>query len=84
MTNKEILIKKILYRSTHRGTKEMDMLLGNFVKFYINTLNDIELNDLQNLILLEDEVIYKWYSGNSVKNLVPINKVTDLLRKFKI
>ena len=32
MTNKEILKKKIIYRSGHRGSKEMDLLLGNFVK----------------------------------------------------
>ena len=32
MANNEILKKQIIYRSTHRGTKEMDLLLGNFVK----------------------------------------------------
>ena len=40
MTNKDILKKKIIYRSTHRGTKEMDLLLGLFTKKNINTLND--------------------------------------------
>ena len=32
MTNKEILRKQIIYRSMHRGSKEMDLLLGYFVK----------------------------------------------------
>ena len=45
MTNKEILKKQIIYRSMHRGTKEMDILLGNFVKTYINEFNDNELKD---------------------------------------
>ena len=44
MTDKEILIKQIIYRSIHRGTKEMDLLLGNFVKKYIKTFN---LNELK-------------------------------------
>ena len=61
MTNKEILKKQIIYRSMHRGTKEMDLLLGNFVKKYINLLNEIELKDLEKLLLIEDEVISKWY-----------------------
>ena len=61
MTNKEILKKQIIYRSTHRGSKEMDLLLGNFVKKYIDELNDIELNDLEKLLFLEDEILYKWY-----------------------
>ena len=36
--NREDLKKKIIYRSTYRGTKEMDTLLGSFIKKYINTL----------------------------------------------
>ena len=34
--NTEDLKKKIIYRSTYRGTKEMDVLLGSFTKKYIN------------------------------------------------
>ena len=45
---------QILYRSTHRGTKEMDILLGNFVKKYINTFNHKDLNDLNNIINCEE------------------------------
>ena len=38
MTNKN-LIKKIIYRSNHRGSKEMDILLGEFVKKYLRRQN---------------------------------------------
>ena len=31
--------KKIIYRSTYRGTKEMDALIGSFTKLIINDLN---------------------------------------------
>ena len=41
--NIENLKKKIIYRSTYRGTKEMDKLLTSFTKKYINTLSKIEL-----------------------------------------
>ena len=46
MTNKEILIKQIIYRSSHRGTKEMDLLLGSFVKKNVYNLNVQDLDDL--------------------------------------
>ena len=39
MKNKEFLKKKIIYRSTHRGDKEMDLLFGNFVRKYIDKFN---------------------------------------------
>ena len=37
MTNKlEIFKKRLIYRATYRGTKEMDILLSSFVNKYIN------------------------------------------------
>ena len=61
MRNNEILKKQIIYRSTHRGTKEMDLLLENFVKKNIHIFTESELNDLENLIKIEDEILQKWY-----------------------
>ena len=37
----------------------MDKLLSSFTKKYINTLNEIELNNLNNLIKHDDENLYK-------------------------
>ena len=40
MSNKlEIFKKRLVYRATYRGTKEMDILLSSFVKKHINTFN---------------------------------------------
>ena len=61
MSNKDILKKQILYRSKHRGIKEMDLLLGDFVNKYINSFNEIELKELKFLLNMEDNTIYKWY-----------------------
>jgi len=61
MINKEILKKQIIYRSKHRGTKEMDILLGNFVKTYINEFNDNELKDLEKLLFFISENYENYY-----------------------
>ena len=84
MTNKDILKKKIIYRSMHRGTKEMDLLLGNFVKKHIDKLNDIELNDLAKLLFIEDEIIYKWYFKKNSNNVIPKTKISMMLKNFKL
>ena len=84
MLNKEILKKQIIYRSMHRGTKEMDLLLGNFVKKHINKLNVIELKDLAKLLFIEDEVIYKWYFEKNLDNVIPKTKVSTMLKNFKL
>ena len=84
MTNKKILRKQIIYRSTHRGSKEMDLLLGNFVEKHIDKFNDIELNDLAKLLFVEDEIIYKWYFKKNSNNVIPKTKVSMMLKNFKL
>ena len=84
MTNKTILKKKIIYRSTHRGSKEMDILLGNFAKKYLDTFNIIELKDFEQILLIEDEILYEWYFSKKKNHQLSINKVSKLLKKFKL
>ena len=84
MTNKETLKKQIIYRSSHRGSKEMDLLLGNFVRKNIDFFSDSELKDLDNLVKIEDEILARWYFKKDNKKLVPYNKITKMLKKFKL
>ena len=84
MINKEILKKQILYRSIHRGTKEMDLLLGNFVKKYIDDFDNNDLVDLDKLLHFEDEDLYNWYFQNDYKNIIPKSKVSSMLKDFKL
>ena len=62
----------------------MDMLLGNFVKKYIDIFNESDLLDLQNLLLLEDEILYKWYFEKKENNSIKKTKVSAMLKGFNI
>ena len=84
MTNKEILKKQIIYRSMHRGTKEMDLLLGNFVKKHIDEFSLNELKDLEKLLVVEDEILYKWYFEKNLNILIQRTKVSTMLKNFKL
>ena len=84
MKNVDNFKKKILYRSMHRGTKEMDLLLTNFVKKYVNSLNESELCELESLLSIDDEVLYKWYLYNEKTTLIPENSITKKLKEFKL
>ena len=84
MTNTEVLKKQIIYRSMHRGTKEMDLLLGNFVKKYIDKFSFDELEDLDKLLFIDDEVLYKWYFEKNSNNTIPNTKVSAMLKNFKL
>ena len=82
--NKDTLKKQIIYRSTHRGSKEMDILLGNFAKKYIEKFDENELKDLNELLLLEDEVLHNCYFGKNDDLNIPENEVLEKLKKFKL
>ena len=84
MKNKKNLINQIIYRSTHRGTKEMDILLGSFVKKYINKFDDRELSDLNKILNYEDEVLHKLYFDKNEKDTTPNNKIMKMLKEFKL
>ena len=83
MTKNENLKKRIIYRSNHRGTKEMDLLLGKFVKVNINKLSNADLKDLEKLIQKEDDVLKKWFFEKKANTLVPLNRVSKLFKQFK-
>ena len=57
--NKQNLINKIIYRAQYRGTKEIDIFVGSFVKSIINSLSINDLDDLNILIKMNDEEIIK-------------------------
>jgi len=85
MSNKlEILKKKLLYRASYRGTKEMDMLLSNFVNKYINVFNESELNELEKFLQFEDEIILNFYLYNLNKKNINENKISKIFKGFTI
>jgi len=84
MTNKEILKKQIIYRSMHRGNKEMDILLGSFVNKHIDQLEYKELKDLLNLLSVDDEIIHKWYFEKKTNDPIFSSNISLKLKNFKL
>ena len=82
--NIEVLKKKVLYRSQHRGTKEMDLLLNGFIKKYIDSFSKREIKLLDFLLNIDDEILYKWYLGQNINCQIPNNTVTQKLKKFRL
>ena len=79
--NLEEIKKKIIYRSSYRGTKEMDLLMTNFVKSIINDLDFDELICLNEFIDIDDEILKSLKNKESSSNLNP--KLNFILEKFQ-
>lgn len=61
--NLEIRRKLLLWRASHRGTKEMDLMLGGFVRDNIDSMQPSELDELEALIALPDPQLLAWIMG---------------------
>ena len=77
------LKKKILYRSSYRGTKEMDKLLGSFTKHYINELNHTELKALENFLNIDDTNLFNFYNGFKTDFEFENNNINFLYKNFE-
>ena len=53
----------MLFRSWHRGIREMDIVYGRFADAAIATLSKIELDDLERLLDLRDQQVFDWVIG---------------------
>jgi antitoxin CptB len=81
--NIDQLKKKIIYRSTYRGTKEMDKLLSAFTNKYINQLSKDDLINLEKLLDIDDNNLYNYYNGLKINIIIEENFINKLFRNFK-
>ena len=80
----EIFKKKLLYRASYRGTKEMDILLSSFVKLYIDKFSNSQLKELEKFLFYEDEIILNFYNYGIVNRNIDKNEISKIFKKFKI
>ena len=58
--------KRLLFRCWHRGTREMDLILGRFADAEIGNLSDAELTELEGLLEVSDPDLYAAITGDKV------------------
>ena len=72
-------IKKILFRANHRGTKEMDLVLGGFFSKNFDLLNEEELSQFETLLNFSDKRLTDFFVMNKKDNdLEQINLVKKI------
>ena len=80
----EIFKKKLLYRASYRGTKEMDILLSSFVNKYIDSFDENLLKELNDFLNYEDEIILNFYNHNKIERDIDKNPISKIFKNFKI
>jgi antitoxin CptB len=57
--------RKLLYRSWHRGLREMDLIMGGFADAKVAQLSEGELGELERLIDVPDGDLLAWITGQA-------------------
>jgi antitoxin CptB len=72
--------RRLLYRSWHRGTREMDLIMGRFADATIGTLTEVELDELERLSDASEPDLYAWITGDRP---VPPEHDTGLFQRLR-
>lgn len=81
LTNKK---KQMIFRCAHRGTKEMDLFLGNFAKQYVPGFDEAMLLQFEEFITNPDPDIYNWITRREEIPEQWNNDVAALLLAFDL
>jgi antitoxin CptB len=78
----ELRRRRALYRATHRGSKELDFLLGRFAQEEIASMSNDEIETLERLIDAPDpEIAASFYEGQAFGDAA-LDTLIERLRRF--
>lgn len=71
--------KRLLWRATHRGIREMDLILGGFVARNVDRLTPQEVTELEAIMDFPDQEMLAWATGQAA---VPPDRSSPLLARI--
>jgi len=72
--------RRILFRATHRGTYENDLLVGGFVRARIAAFTEAELDALEEVMELPDADLADWLTG---RRAIPAAQNSAMLQAIR-
>ena len=77
--NIEIWRKRLTFRAWHRGTREMDLLIGSFAERHIAGFDEEDLRIFEEILMNNDPDVYDWIIGRKIPPPELKSRVLDLL-----
>lgn len=70
--------KRLIFRSWHRGTREMDLIMGTFADAQVPGMSEEQLDLFETLLDIPDPDLYDWYSGNKKLDRAYASTIMDM------
>jgi antitoxin CptB len=78
----EIRRRRAAYRACHRGTKEMDLVLGRFANARLAGMTGAELDDFERLLALPDPLLTQWFQQGEEPEEAALAALIGALRSY--
>jgi len=75
-------VKRLIYRASYTGMKETDLLLGQFARRFLETLDERQLDEFEALLDAGDPNILDWVKGEGRPPETLDGRVLELIKKF--
>lgn len=62
----EMRRRRAVYRACHRGTKEMDFILGRYAEAHLGAMTPEELTVFERFLAMPDPVLTDWFAQSAV------------------
>lgn len=72
--------RRLLFRATHRGTFENDLMIGEFVRAHLATLTEVDLDALEAVMAMSDTDLADWLTGRVP---IPPKEEMSMLRRMR-
>ncbi|MBI1205707.1 MAG: succinate dehydrogenase assembly factor 2 [Azospirillum sp.] len=79
----EIRRRRLQFRAWHRGTRELDLLIGSFADRYLADFDEVQLDRFARLLELSDPDLYGWMTGREPPPPEHDHDVMRLLQDFR-
>jgi antitoxin CptB len=76
----DVRLRRLLFRATHRGTFENDLMIGGFVRAHLAILTDTDLDALEAVMEMPDTDLADWLTGRVP---IPPEEETPMLRRMR-
>ena len=76
--------RKLLFRATRRGFKEMDLLMGEFAVAHLEQMQQSELDEFERLLDMPDQDVYGWIIGREPEPEKASGPVLESLKSFDL
>ena len=76
----EVRVRRARYRATHRGTKELDWVIGRYAEKLAPSMSESEMDLFERFLTVPDPEIHAWIM---TPGIIPLTDFSGIIRDIK-